>query len=460
MRLNRSARAGAPSSHLPLRVDQVLAAGTPAALALWLASLPDEDITSQLIDLDDDGLCALSRILTPDLARTLMDVTTAAAVARLVAAVPVPTGAGLLDILSEDEAARVIRLLEEPTARELLDAIPRSHSALLRGLLSWPEESAASWMRPSVIAVDARSTLADAMALASPDPEELEDGVFVLDDEGEHRLAGWVPLTALAVGPPDRPAGDAMVPAEEVLRWSVEGLADQESVLAHGRRSPSGSVPVVDAGRVIGIVTRDAIARIAAEEAREDTALQGGSSPLDGSYRAASPWQIWRARVIWLAALFLAEMYTGTVMRAFEDELESVVALSFFIPLLIGTGGNVGTQITTTLVRAMSAEGLRLRDVGRVIGKELAAGLMLGLTMAALGAIRAWTLGVIAPVMATVALALLCVCLWSSLIASVLPWALKRIGLDPAVVSAPMISTIVDGTGLVIYFMLAQAIVW
>lgn len=156
--------------------------------------------------------------------------------------------------------------------------------------------------------------------------------------------------------------------------------------------------------------------------------------------------------------LFVAEAYTGTVLRAFEDELDAVVSLAFFIPLLIGTGGNTGTQITTTLVRAMATGGVRLRDVGRVLTKEMATAGMIAVAMALAGVIRAFTLGVGWQVMLTVSLSLAAIVLWAAFIASVLPLLLKKTRIDPAVVSAPMIATIVDGTGLMIYFLIAKAL--
>src|SRR5699024_7583526 len=125
-------------------------------------------------------------------------------------------------------------------------------------------------------------------------------------------------------------------------------------------------------------------------EFTEDAERQGGSNPLATPYLRASPLLLWRKRIIWLLALFIAEAYTGTVLRHFEEELDAVVALSFFIPLLIGTGGNTGTQITTTLVRAMSLGDVRLRDMGRVIIKELSAGSFIAVTMAIAAIIRAW----------------------------------------------------------------------
>ena len=174
-------------------------------------------------------------------------------------------------------------------------------------------------------------------------------------------------------------------------------------------------------------------------------------------YLRASPWHLWRKRIGWLLLLFVAEAYTGTVLRHFEEEMEAVVALAFFIPLLIGTGGNTGTQITTTLVRAMATGQVRLRDVPAVLVKELSTGAMIALTMALAAVIRAWTLGVGPEITVTVALTVVAIVLWSALISSVLPPLLKKIRVDPALVSGPMISTIVDGTGLIIYFMIAHA---
>ena len=135
------------------------------------------------------------------------------------------------------------------------------------------------------------------------------------------------------------------------------------------------NLPVVDAdGRLLGILTEDHALDIVAEETTEDAERQGGSAPLEVPYLRASPWLLWRKRIVWLLVLFVAEAYTGTVLRAFEDEMEAVVALAFFIPLLIGTGGNTGTQITTTLVRAMGTGQVRFRDLPAVVAKELSTG--------------------------------------------------------------------------------------
>lgn len=446
--------AAAPSR--PRTLTDVLDGATVQDLALWQVATPPEEASTELLDLDRDELVSLSRLLTPEVAARLLSDVSPEAAAHLISSVPTDIASGLLSLLGRDGASRILRLMDED-AEPLLRQMELSHSAVLRGLLAWPEDSAASWMRPSAVTVGTHQTLADAVARSREDPHGLDAGVFVTD--GERHLLGWLDPAALVVGEPACVVDEVMVPFEEVRGWTIPPLEDQEEIVRRAHRSPVGVVAVVDAGRLIGVIPRSGVHRIDTLEDDEDSALQGGSTPLGGSYRRASPVRIWRSRVVWLTVLFLAEMYTGTVLRHFEDEIEAVVALSFFVPLLIGTGGNLGTQVTTTIIRAMGTEDLRLRDLGRVVVKELSAGMLLGLSMAVLGFVRAWTLGVGVPVMATVALALLSICLWSSLIASLLPMLLRRLGADPAVVSGPMISTIVDGTGLMIYFTIAGAIV-
>jgi magnesium transporter len=165
---------------------------------------------------------------------------------------------------------------------------------------------------------------------------------------------------------------------------------------------------------------------------------------------------LFRKRIGWLLLLFVAEAYTGTVLRDFSDELSAVVALSFFIPLLIGTGGNVGSQTVTLIVRAMALDELSLRDVAWIALKELRVGLLLGAVMAVVAFGRAQLLGVGIDVGLVVAITILAICLWAATVAAVLPLALRRLRIDPAVVSAPLITTLVDGTGLIIYFTIAR----
>jgi magnesium transporter len=217
------------------------------------------------------------------------------------------------------------------------------------------------------------------------------------------------------------------------------------------------ALPVVDdADRLLGIITEDDVADVLEAEATEDIERLGGSEPLNVPYRSSSVLLLVRKRVVWLLLLFVAEAYTGTVLRDFEGELSQVVALAFFIPLLIGTGGNMGSQTVTLIVRAMALGEVSMRDVGWIVFKELRVGMILGAVMAVVAFGRAALLGVGVDIGGVVALTILAICLWSAVVAAALPLLLRALRVDPAVVSAPLITTLVDGTGLVIYFEIAR----
>lgn len=215
-------------------------------------------------------------------------------------------------------------------------------------------------------------------------------------------------------------------------------------------------VAVVERGELVGCLMEKEIAHLQEDDVTEDVQLQGATLPLEKPYLEISPWTLWKKRSVWLLLLFVAEAYTSSVIQHFEEALESAIALAFFIPLLIGTGGNSGTQITSTLVRAMALGEVHLRDVGRVLRKEMTTSLMIAVTLGIAGCIRAWMMGIGLEITLIVSLTLVCITLWSAIVSSVIPMVLKRCGIDPAVVSAPFIATLIDGTGLIIYFKIAQ----
>ncbi|MBP2836775.1 magnesium transporter [Dickeya parazeae] len=216
-------------------------------------------------------------------------------------------------------------------------------------------------------------------------------------------------------------------------------------------------VPVVVAHHtLVGVLGEREIAQLIEDENTADAQRQGATIPLDKPYMDTSPWELWRKRAPWLLMLFAAEAYTGNVLKAFEEQLEAAIALAFFIPLLIGSGGNSGTQITSTLVRAMALGEVSLSKLHVVLRKELSTSLLIALTIGIAAWIRAWVMGVGVEVTLVVSLALVAITVWSAIVSSVIPMLLKRIDIDPAVVSAPFIATFIDGTGLIIYFKIAQ----
>ncbi|MEB8860632.1 magnesium transporter, partial [Bacillus cereus] len=238
---------------------------------------------------------------------------------------------------------------------------------------------------------------------------------------------------------------------------SVHAEVDQQEVVKKLLNYNLAAIPVTTANnKMIGIITFDDVMNVMEAEATEDIQKLGGSEPLNQSYFEASIWSIFLKRLPWLLLLFVAEAYTGTVLKYFEDEIETVVALAFFVPLLVGTGGNTGTQVVATITRAIGIGELKFKDIFRVMKKEFAIGMLLGLALGIAGLTRAYMLGVGTEVAQVVAITLLFIVIWASLVAAVLPLILRKLKLDPAVVSGPFITTFVDGTGLVIYFMVAK----
>jgi magnesium transporter len=219
------------------------------------------------------------------------------------------------------------------------------------------------------------------------------------------------------------------------------------------------AVPVVDGERrLVGIVTVDDAMQVLEDEGGEDLALAAASEPLRVPYPSVSVGRLVRARIAWLMFLIVAAMLTVTVLGAFESTLERVVTLALFVPLLIGTGGNCGAQAATTMTRAIAVGEVRFADVAPALLKETRVGLALGLVFALLGfplVTAIWSV----EIAATVSLTLLVICTWATTIGALLPLVSSRLGIDPAVVSAPLVTTFVDATGLLIYFGIAQILV-
>lgn len=443
----------------PENLDAAIKVGSEHAVTAWLSCASNLNRDSQLGALGHEAASQLATLLTPDTAEELLESVNPHTALHFLRRVSPAHLGGLLDCLDSDVATRIVDLMGKDEAQQALHSMEMSHASIVRGLLAWPDESAGSRMRAEYAHVRPDATRSDAVAAARLQPEDIDDGVFVTEPTNEgQRLVGWLSAAALLASKPEESVSALMIPAKKIEKWALKPLDDQEAVAQRVQAYNSQIVPVVEDGLLLGVISLDQARDIAREEATEDAELQGGSSPINIPYLQASPGLLWKKRVGWLLVLFIAEMYTGTVLRAFEDEVEKVIALSFFVPLLIGTGGNVGTQITTTLIRAMGQGQVRLRNLGRVMGKEIITAVLLGVTMGAAGAVRAWTLSVMPEVILTVAIALACIVLWSSTVASALPLILKKIHVDPAVVSGPMISTIVDGTGLMIYFYIAKLI--
>jgi magnesium transporter len=405
-----------------------LSAAEVAVLIQWL---PEDGIPDLLAEIDPASAAAILRTLTRNEA------------------------AELLEEMDPDDAVDVVEELSKTDAEQILIEMEPAEAAEIRELLAYPPETAGGRMTPAFVAIAPDLRADQAIAALQRVSEEAETMYYVYVIDTQEHLLGVLSLRRLVLTRPDTVVSSLM--ATDPIR--IRADADQEEAAHLLTDHNLLALPVVDdENRLLGIITEDDVADVLVEEATEDIARLGGSEPLDLPYRIAGIRILFRRRIVWLLLLFVAEAYTGTVLRHYQAETERVIALSFFVPLLIGTGGNVGSQTVTTLVRAMAVEGVRLRDAGWVLLKEISVALSMGVIMAIVAFGRANLLHVGAKVGLVVSLTVATICVWSATVAAILPMLLRKLRIDPAVVSAPLITTLVDGTGLMIYFTIAKVV--
>ncbi|MEX0630205.1 MAG: magnesium transporter [Chloroflexota bacterium] len=403
----------------------------PREVAVLLQWLPDEEIPALLEELPP---VEAARIL-----RTLAE----------------PEAAALLEEMDPDDAADVLENLPSPAMDQILVRMRAEDAAEIRGLAAYPPDSAGGIMTPAFVAVAADATSDQAISAIRRLVDEAETVNYVYVVDAERHLLGVLSLYRLLLSPGETPVSELMAPTTVRVRAS----ADQEAAARLLTDRNLLAIPVVDDDdHLLGIITEDDVADVLQAEATEDIERLGGSQPLNLPYRLASVPLLVRKRVIWLLLLFVAAGYTGTVLQNFQGELTDVVALSFFIPLLIGTGGNIGSQTVTLIVRAMALNEVAMRDIAWIVFKEMRVALVLGGVMAVAAFVRAELLGVSADIGVVVALTIIAICVWAATVAAALPLVLRRLRVDPAVVSAPLITTVVDGTGLIIYFEIARLV--
>ncbi len=384
--------------------------------------------------------------------------------AELLLALPLGERRLWMRLLAPDDAADVIQeapLDERDSMLALLDDTTRRE---VKGLLDYAEDEAGGLMNTRYSRLRTDMTVDEAISYLRRDARAREKTVyyvFVVDNE-EH-LLGVVSFRDLLVAQGDKLVRDIM--RTEVI--SAPEDLDQEALSKLFMRHHLLMMPVVDAeGHIKGVVNLNDIVDVVQEEATEDIQKLGGVQTLEEPYLQVPLLRMIRKRAGWLAALFLGEMLTATAMGQFEAEIARAVVLALFVPLIISSGGNSGSQATTLVIRAMALGEVRIRDWWRVIRREVVTGLGLGLILASIGLVRIllWQ-GLFDAygehyflVALTVALSLVGVVLWGAVAGSILPFVLRGLGFDPASASAPFVATLVDVTGLVIYFTVAAAV--
>lgn len=375
--------------------------------------------------------------------------------------------ADLLEVLPMDDAAELLDDLPDETSEKLLQLMEPEEQRDVRRILNYPDESAGRLMNQDVAVLRANWTVSQAFDYlrALKDTETLHY-LYVVDVVG--RLIGIVPIRMLILAQADALIGK--IATDEIEHVNV--LTDQEEVADIIAKYDYTALPIVDdQDRLLGVITVDDVLDILEEEITEDIQQLGGSAPLEQPYFSVSTLTMVRKRIGWLLLLFFASLLSGSVVALFAGRISNAVMamLTIFITLVIGTGGNAGSQTVATIIRAIAVDEVRLSDLGRALRRELAVGVIMGLLlgMAAFAFASLYALarpstlpsGIVpSQIGLVVACTLPAVVIWSNAIATIIPVMAQRYKIDPTVVSAPMITTIVDATGLLIYFSLAMLI--
>lgn len=444
-------------------IIELLRGGAYSEIRAALKGIPAADIAELVTDLPASDAAVLFRFLPRDDAGEVFSYLDGEKQEELVkqlgeAAVRVVEG------MEPDDQVRLLDELPPEVAQRLLSSLNPEERKDVQAILGYPEGSVGRLMTPDYVRIRPEWTVREALEHIRRHGRDAEtiNVVYVIDEAG--RLVDDVRLRSLLLADWDKPVESLMTRSPV----SIRADEDQEEAVRALTRYDRIALPVVDSrGVLLGIVTHDDIADVAEEEATEDIQKLGGVEALEEPYMQASFGEMIRKRGLWLCVLFIGQLLTVTVMEGFSKALQAAGFLSLLVPLIISSGGNSGSQAASLLIRALALQEIEKGDWLRVLRKELAIGLTLGLMLGALGGLRIvlwhyagwgdygeepWRVALM------VALSLVLIVAWATLIGSLLPILLSRLGLDPATSSTPFIATLMDVSGLLIYFAVAMLI--
>lgn len=420
----------------------------------------ERDALALLEDLTGPELSRLFAILGDEVLAELLGRLDERDAARILSRMSTAQAADILEEIDPDDATDIINEFTSEIAEGLLFEMEPDEAAEIRDLMAYPPQSAGGIMTPAYVAVTPNLRADQAVVALRRVAEEAETVNYVYVCDAETHLLGVLSLHALVLTAPSTPVRDLMIRNP----WRVDVLTDQEIAARLLTEHDLLALPVVDANnRLLGIITADDVLDVFEDEATEDITRLGGASPLNESYLRASPFRLFRSRIVWLLVLFVAQFGSVAVLEHYQGEIDAAPILAVFITILIGTGGNVGSQTVSTVIRALATGDIRPANIVRIVGKELATGIALGLGMGLFmfargylqgdGDISAGRLGF------TLALTVFILSVWAATVAAVLPIVLTKLRVDPAVVSAPLITSLIDATGLFIYFFVASQLI-
>jgi magnesium transporter len=447
---------GRPDERLLDLIRMAIAIGDVEQARLCADRMLEDDALALLEDLEPRELSRLFTFLGDEALAVLLARLDDRDAARILTRMSAPQAADILEEIEPDDATDIFAEVEHanPTmAGSILIEMEPDEAAEIRELMAFPPNSAGGIMTPAFVAVFPDLRADETVATLRQVAEEAETINYVYVVDRTRRLIGVLSLHSLVLSRPETLVRDLMFPSLYVVGVDT----DQEIAARMLMERELLALPVVDnQDRLVGIITADDVADILEDEVTEDIERLGGSQPLEVPYLRASPILLFRKRVVWLMVLFVASFFTVSIQEHFDSTVARFTVLAAFVPILIGTGGNVGSQTVSTIIRAMALDEVLPRHILRVVGKEALTGLALGIVMGSLMFGRALVAADGSETIAlVVGLTILVLTTWAAVVGAILPIVLSKLNFDPAVVSAPFISSLVDSTGLLIYFTFA-----
>ncbi|MBF6176522.1 magnesium transporter [Nocardia blacklockiae] len=435
-------------------LQDVVDCGRVEATLAWLDDHPPHLIADQLARMDAVPAGVAFRLLDKDRALAVFEELEPVDQQQILSGLRGQAFRELVEEMDPDDRARMLREAPAKVAKKVLAGLSPNERRMTAALLGYAEGSVGRYMTPEVVALPRQLTVAQALQMVRVKGLGAET-VYTLPvvDLGR-RLIGIVELRELVLSAPEAMVSDLVV-TEPVFARATDAAEKAARLM---RETNLINLPVVDSeDRLVGLLTIDDAVEVIEAADSEDVARQAGAAPWAGHYMAAGVFQLARYRAMWLLLLLVAATLTVSVTDAFEATLAQAAHLALFIPLLIGAGGNAGAQAATSCVRALAVGEVRVSDLLRVIWRECRVGLVLGAMLAAVGMVIGGIF-VSADIAVVVGITLIIICGWAATIGGTMPLLAKKLRIDPAVISAPMVTTLVDATGLVIYFTTAKVV--
>lgn len=428
------------------------------------SALPPGDIAEAMQALSNEEKAIVFRILPHVTASIIFEYLDIEDQVNLIKGLGKEKVAAILNEMSADDRTALFEELPGPVVKQLLELLSISERIVAQTLLGYPENSVGRLMTPNYMSIGTEKTVEEALAYIRSVGHKKESisTFYVVDDKG--KLKSALSLRAILMAEPNTLIA-SLIQEDHCL--SLFCTHDKEEAVGWFKKYDKDVLPVINQeGYLLGIVTVDDVLEVAEEEETEDIQKFGGLEALQESYISTPLFKLIQKRAGWLVILFIGELLTATAMGFFEDEISKAVILALFVPLIISSGGNSGSQAATLIIRSLTLKEISLKDWPTVFLRELSSGLILGTLLGSIGFFRIVLWSMFTPmygehwflVAVTVFLSLIGVVLWGTLSGAMLPFLLKRCGTDPATSSAPVVATLVDVTGLVIYFSVAALV--